>query len=930
MKQILTLFTLTVFLTTFSWAQTTQLSGILQDAEYAPIEGVEVSVLSVRATTNAAGFFQLEIPGEVENFNVVFTKAGFGTMEKAVKANGKRIVSLGVVYMTAPDDSTPTEIDSEDDTTPVDLLTGEDRIPIITISDDGDNDLAAENISGILSASRDPFVAAAAFNLSTGGFDIRGYRNETTVLFNGMPYNNLENGRVFWSNWGGLNDVTRNRESSIDLSANSWTFGSIGGYTAFDTRASEQRKGARVSYMLANRAYTSRAMATWSSGMLPSGWAVSFSASKRWAEEGYVPGTFYDAYAYFASIDRKLGDKHLLNLTALGSPNRRGGQGSGVQELNDLAGTNFYNPNWGWQTGADGISRRKRNARVTDTHQPLFILRHDFNINEKSKLTTSVGYQTGFYGRTTLDWFKAPDPRADYYRKVPIFIELTNPERATELRQFLRDNPDELQIQWDDIYAGNIGNGKSWDGREGNWSQVILSDQRADPERINASTTFESILSDHFTLNGGVTFQQETTHYFKTAEDLLGGDYFVNVNRFVDAGLTSDQAKFDLESGDVIINEGDTHGWNYEIFGRRVGGWAQGQFSFRKVDAFVAGNITSTSFYREGFYRDGRFPDSSFGKSETQDYLNLGAKAGVTYKIDGRNYFYVNAALLNRAPDARIAYASPRSRDQLVPGLTEQRINAFEAGFQHRSPGLKARVTFFRSEIKDGLKLQRFFLPGDISNFGTYILNGLDERHVGIEAAGEVKLTSTLNAKFAASIGENIYTSRPEGFFIQDDDGVIRDRGTIYVKNFYVPSTPNTALSATLDYRSPKFWSASVSVNYFDRNYLDFSPSRRRPDAVFGLAEDSNLYNSIVDQQRVPDAFSVDLFAYKSWKISDGVFFSFTGGVTNLLNAEIVQGGYEQLRFELDDVQTTGINVFPARNFYAYGTNFFVLGALRF
>ena len=60
------------------------------------------------------------------------------------------------------------------------------------------------------------------------------------------------------------------------------------------------------------------------------------------------------------------------------------------------------------------------------------------------------------------------------------------------------------------------------------------------------------------------------------------------------------------------------------------------------------------------------------------------------------------------------------------------------------------------------------------------------------------------------------------------------------------------------------------------------------------------------------------------------MFFSFTAGVTNLLNATVIQGGFEQLRFEKADVQATGINVFPPRYFYAYGTNFFVLGALRF
>ena len=340
--------------------------------------------------------------------------------------------------------------------------------------------------------------------------------------------------------------------------------------------------------------------------------------------------------------------------------------------------------------------------------------------------------------------------------------------------------------------------------------------------------------------------------------------------------------------------------------------------------------MTTTEFWRTGYMKNSIFPDNSFGDSEVQDFANFGAKAGFTYKIDGRNYLYTNGLAMNRAPDARVAYASPRNRDQIVPGLTDEKVYSFEIGYQHRSPGLKARATYFHTQINDGLKLNRFFLPGEITNFGTYILNGLDERHAGFELALQVKLSPTLSANAAASISENIYTSRPHGFFIIDDDGQIRDRGTIYVKNFYVPGTPQTAASFGLDYRSPKFWSLSATVNYFNHNYIDFSPERRTEDAVFGLEKDSPFYNEIVNQEKVPDAFTVDLFAYKSWRLNSDLFFSFTAGVTNLLNETVIQGGYEQLRFERADVQRTGINVFPPRYFYAYGTNFFVLGALRF
>ncbi len=939
MKQIATLLLLFLFFSSFSIAQTVQISGTIRDAgEGAAVSGVIVTSGNVEATSNESGFFKIQANSDGKTAYLSFYKDGYSLMEREIQTAGKEEVELGVIeFSHLPTGPAITEI-----------VTGEDRIPVITLSEgEEESELGAQNISGILSAARDPFIAAAAFNLSTGGFDIRGYDAETVVLFNGMPFNNLENGSVYWSVWGGLNDVTRSRESSIDLSPNSYTFGGIGGYTAFDTRASEMQKGKRISYLFSNRAYNGRVMATWSTGMLKSGWAFSFSGSKRWANEGYVPGTFYDSYAYFASIDRKFGKNHLLNFTALGTPTKRGSQGAGTEELNDIAGTNFYNPHWGWQNG------KKRNARVVNTHQPLFILRHDWKVNEKSSLLTAVGYQTGRYGRTNIDWFNAPDPRSDYYRETPVYFSLLNESLGDEIAQIYRDNPDLLQVQWHDMYAANeVVDLQERDyfnlhkyfpnnnAPQGNMSQYILDEQRSDASKFNASTTYQSIISDHLTVHAGLTWQQEKIHYFRTVKDLLGGDYFINVDKFILSNQRTleslynpafhhsiyDVARVDLDDDNVVIREGDTYGWDYDINGQQFGTWLQGQFSFRKIDFFLAGQSTNTTFWRTGNLRNGKFPENSLGDSEKQDFINYSAKAGITFKIDGRNYIYANGAALTRPPEARIAYASPRNQDQLVPGLTTEKVFAWEAGFQHRSPGFKARATFFYSQINDGLKLNRFFLV-DISRFGTSVLSNVDRRHAGVEVAFQAKITPTISFIGAAAVGEYIYTNRPNNYFIIDEDGVVQDRGKTYLKNFYVPSVPQTALSSSLEYRSPKFWSASLTVNYFNRTYLDFSPNRRSEDVVFGLEKGSDIYNDIVNQQKAPDAFTVDLFAYKSFKISDDIFFSLTGGVTNLLNAEVVQGGYEQLRYERNAV---GVNVFPPRYFYAYGTNFFIMGALRF
>jgi hypothetical protein len=108
-------------------------------------------------------------------------------------------------------------------------------------------------------------------------------------------------------------------------------------------------------------------MFTQSSGLMANGFAYSISFSKRWAQEGYVAGTFYDAYSYYLGISKKL-KKSTFNLISFGAPTRRGKVAPAVQEAYDLAGTNFYNPNWGYQNG------EKRNAKVANSFQPRSLL----------------------------------------------------------------------------------------------------------------------------------------------------------------------------------------------------------------------------------------------------------------------------------------------------------------------------------------------------------------------------------------------------------------------------------------------------------------------------------------------------------------------------------------------------------------------------
>lgn len=277
----------------------------------------------------------------------------------------------------------------------------------------------SQNISSLLQSSRDVFVSAAGYTFGPARYRMRGYDSEnTTVMINGVSVNDMESGRAYWASWGGLNDALRNQDINIGINASELTFGGIGGNTNITTRASTYGKGVKMTYSRANRSYSNRLMFIASTGLMKNGWAFTLSGSRRWAQEGYVEGTFYNAFSYFVSIEKKFNDKHSLGLIGYGSPNKRGRAGVSVQEAYSLAGSNYYNAYWGYQNG------EKRNARIGNYHQPMIMLSHYWTMDDKTKLTSTLYYNFGRGGSTALSWVEADDPRPDYYKNLPSYYQL--------------------------------------------------------------------------------------------------------------------------------------------------------------------------------------------------------------------------------------------------------------------------------------------------------------------------------------------------------------------------------------------------------------------------------------------------------------------------------------------------------------------------
>lgn len=834
------------------------------------------------------------------------------------------LVTMASLPVVAQTDST--EVSSAPDTTAAAV---QPSTPVFTITaDDLDAELGNQDISGILQSSRDVFTATAGFNFGSARFRVRGLDSEfMPVSINGVLMNDLELGWASWSNWGGLNDVTRWMQVRTGLGASRINFGGMGGYTNIDVRPSQLRKGLRLSYASTNRAYRNRIMATYNTGMQANGWAFSASGSRRWAEEGYVEGTSFDAYAYYLAAEKKINDRHSISISAFGAPIVQGRQGIAQQEAYDLAGTNFYNPNWGYQDG------KVRNSRMSFDHKPMFMLTHNFKPNEKATWNTSLFYTFGRDGQTRLNWNDARDPRPDYYRYLPSYYARTNPGYAGELAQGWQ-NGTLGQIDWDQLYFANgknlytveNANGSGSD-LTGNRSKYIVEEVRTDPTRIGLNSVYSKELDNDRNITYGGSIHRQKTRYFKVVDDLLGGDFWVDVDQFAERDFNDPNvAQNDLAVPNKVVEKGDVFGYDYDIVTSLYNGFVQYEKRFQQIDVYAGAELAYTSFNRDSRYRNGRFPETSFGKGESHGYLHYGVKAGATYKITGRHFVAANAMFQVRPPNSRNAYISPRTRDGLAEGVTTEKAYSGDLSYIVRFPRLKGRATLYHARIMDQVWARSFY-HDEYFTLVNYTMSGVDQVHQGVELGVEANLTSTWQLTAVYAGGDYRYASRPVANVTRDNSPEVfaTDR-TIYWKNYKVGGMPQNAASLGLRYNSPKFWFAGVSANWFGGIYLDPNPDRRTEEALRNLVTSDPQWDKLLDQTQLDDNMTVDLFAGKSWMVKRKYRIAVNLTVSNLLdNQEFIVGGFEQLRYDRMDVDR-----FPPKYSYLFGRNYFAMVTFSF
>ena len=1058
----------------------TRLVGRLVSVEQQAIEGATVTLVNqgVTTTTNEEGKFSLTYLEAIDE-EVIVEAYGFMSDIILVQLIENQLNDLGDVTMQ-------TDLAAE---------MREEVVLNLSEMDLNDDEGKSQSMASASSASQDVFNATISYAWSNARYRGRGYEQiyEQNYI-EGISFNSAERGQFNFSAMGGLNDATRYREVVEGMEASNFTFGSWGKSTNYLQSATNYAQGWKVGLAGTNRNYKGAARATYSSGLLENGWA--FAAQLAWRYTPYIDvkgqigeGISYSSVGYFFTAEKQWGKDKRLSLITFGAPTRRGQSSALTQETYDLTnqynkttwGHNNYNPYWGYQDG------KVRNSRIVHSYDPTAIASFDWQIDEENFLKAGIGYHYSMYSNSALTFYNAPDPRPDYYRNLPTFLwdgqigtngkfithdmngKPLGPESYKEggylggtvgasidydtyskmVDLWTSRDDKTTQIDWDALYAANFANNTN---NPAGSARYIVERRHNDIQEGMINLNYRNTSVDNLTITAGLEAKGSQGIHFKTVDDLLGGNQWIDVDPFAERdikelatniGLTqadiANVKQNDLRNPDAVVTKNGRFGYDYRINMINAKIWAQNEWKWNAFDLYYGLQFTYSNIQRTTDMLNGRAwylarlnPDyATYYLADnaaavlaangdystlptrlagyTHHFVDPAVKVGGTYKIDGRNQIKFNAMAETKAPLGRDAYISPRVHDRATEAIyrhdyaafyaqqygtswlqeyfgASQKIAGGDLTYSFNYPIVRGRVTAFYTRFWNGTELNGYY-DDEARTFVNQSLTGINRRHCGIEAAAAVKLGLYFTLTGVLSVGDYRYTSNAlaitsaeNGMALAENaNGPIYElRDSVLLKGLRVATGPQLNSSLKLSFFHPKMWFADITVNYFDWSYLDYAPARRmkglftgtradgsavngwygedytrygradvNPNAIieneydkYGVPKLRYPYNLLSDQEVLTannpfHRFLVDVSIGKLIYLKNRQSISINLTVNNLLNnTHFKTGGYQQARIARQNLQyrdTKQISVispnvwkFPAKYYYAWGTNFYL------
>lgn len=776
----------------------------------------------------------------------------------------------------------------------------------------------------LLQASYDPLLTASNFHWVSARFRWRGYPREATEYrLNGALLTNPITGQHPWYIFYGMNSPIRNSQAAMGITPVDYSPGKLGGSYLLDGTGFLRQPVTFIGTGYAANRKTVRFSLAHSGSSSIRGWVWSTFFQFVSANASIENPAMQQAFAGFLATEKKLPNQDRVYAMICFAPQLLSKQSAVTKELFEITGQFRYNANWGMQ------ENRIRFAATKTYQYPFVCVTHAHAANQHTIRKLSLAAYIGSQGDRGLDWYQAPDPRPDYYRYMPSYTGDTLLKQR--LMQLFREAPDKLQVNWQQLYATNsqrlenirIDNPFSGSPATGKRSRYVLEERNTATRFISLNYYYHTLLNQSIDFSSGATWQYSENRYRKKLLDLLGGDYYENLNGFAEDLLASNPLanQYDITQPNRLIFPGHYFGYDYAF--RQTHGelWCQWQQTNKKVDWFAAANISSDRLFRIGYVANGLFPLQALGSSIPVTTSGYFIKGGVTYKMHGNHFLFFQSAYQIRSPWAGQLYIHPRYSSSIRNDIITEKTFHAEAGWIFRSPIISSRLNIFFTQSGNGQEIQQLY--HDVhATWVNHVISGIGRLHRGVEWSGTISLHADWSLDWAGSFYQLYYRGRPIGKLYGDNTEILLATESLRIDGYRIGGSPQQALHLGISYRSPTGWMASVSVNHTSNHWVSLHYLKRTITNQSLMDSTTNIFSRWLAQEKLPDLLNIHLMLGYTFRVvnrssqrspSVRIFLS----ARNLPNAFFISSGYEQQRIAADVSQ---LNLFPNKYFFTPGS----------
>lgn len=644
--------------------------------------------------------------------------------------------------------------------------------------------LGTQEFPEVLKSTPGVYATKAGGGYGDGRINLRGFNSENVaVMINGVPVNDMENGRVYWSNWAGLGDVTSTLQVQRGLGASKVAVPSIGGTINIITKTTDMEAGGNVAASVGNDGYRKYGI-TYSTGLMSNGFAATVSGSKT-DGDGYVTGTQFNGVNYFINISKELNANHKLAFTAFGAKQRHGQRQNRqlIETYRKSEDGIRYNADWGYKNG--------QVTHVEDNfyHKPQISLNHYWTISDKTTVSTAAyaSFGSGGGGGTLGSDNENPGFEGDGRFKFT-----SSDYRLGELGP----------LDLDRIVDENIAHGA-------NGSSAALRASRNDHNWYGVLSTLKTDLSDDLVLLGGLDYRNYKGIHFREVTDLLGGQFILNEDN--------------IENPSGVARVGDKVSYFNDGLVGWLGAFAQLEYDVNEnFNTFISLSASNTSYKRVDYFQYAA--DDPLRETDRYNFFGFGAKGGANYRIDNNHNVFVNLGYFEKAADFDSVFQQ-FDNEHINEDAENQKITSYEIGYGFRGERLSANVNLYRTAWRDRTETEGFQQPN--GEFATANILGVNAVHQGIEVDFRYKATNKLDITGMVSLGDWRWENNLENVQIFDEEQNLIDTVNIFIEDLHVGDAAQTTLAIGANYKFTDKTRMTLDYNYFDNLYADFDPSDR-------------------------------------------------------------------------------------------------------